>query len=305
MKRLLIIIFLTFPLMLIAQKQKTGNLSIFSEDGDKFILILNGEKQNDIAQSNLRIEELPQPYYNAKIIFSDSTILPLSKNNLLIADPDGIMMDVTYKIKKDKSRKAKLNYFSAIPVQQDYIPASGVSVYHYGNPSMGSATINTTTSTTTTTTSDGVSASINMNGAGLNVVIKDPYLENTSSTTTTTQTSSTSGTHSNANSNTNTKVNCNGWPMNAADFSAALKTISNSSFDESKLTTAKSISAKNCLSTDQVVKICQLFSFEDSKLIFAKHAYKRTTDQNNYFKVNNVFSFESNKEELSNFISDE
>ena len=55
-----------------AQNQRTGNLTIFSEDGDKFYLVLNGEKQNDIPQSNIRIEELPQPYYSARIILPTS-----------------------------------------------------------------------------------------------------------------------------------------------------------------------------------------------------------------------------------------
>jgi len=54
-----------------------------------------------------------------------------------------------------------------------------------------------------------------------------------------------------------------------------------------------------------VMKICNLFSFEESKLTFAKHAYSRTTDKKNYFKVNDVFSFDSSKEELNNFISNE
>ena len=293
---------LSFPLLLAAQ-QKVGNLTIFSEDGDKFFLILNGEKQNNIAQANLRVEELPQPYYNAKIIFADSTIATISKNNLLIADADGTMMDVTYKIRKDKTRKAKLNYYSAIAVQQDYIPPAGVYVYHYGMPAnvqVSSGTVKTTT--TTTTTNDAIAANVNVNGIGVNVnvAVSDPYMNSTSTTTTTSSSS-----NSNSNSNSSSNSGCNGWPMNSGDFTAALKTIGNSSFEESKLTTAKSITTKNCLSSDQVVKICNLFSFEESKLVFAKHAYKRVTDQKNYFKVNDVFSFDSSKEELSKFVAED
>lgn len=297
MKKLFFSIIIMLPLYLLAQ-QKTGNLTIFSEDGDKFYLILNGEKQNNVAQTNLRVEELPQPYYNAKIIFADATIATISKNNLLISDPDGVMMDVTYKIRKDKNRKAKLNYFSSIAVQQDYIPPAGVYVYHYGKPSdvhISSGTISTTT-TTTTTTNESVSANINLSGVNVNVNVTDPVFESSSTTTTTT-------TNQQANSNSNS--GCKGFPMSQTNFSAALKTIGNSNFEDSKLTTAKNISSKNCLSTDQVVKICKLFSFEESKLTFAKHAFKRTTDQKNYFKVNDVFSFDSSKEELNNFVTED
>ena len=49
-----------------------------------------------------RVEELPQPYYNARIVLEPSNIAPVSKNNLMIADVDNKMMDVTYKIGKTK-----------------------------------------------------------------------------------------------------------------------------------------------------------------------------------------------------------
>jgi len=298
MKKLFILMIMLSPLLMMAQRQKTGNLTIFSEDGDKFFLVLNGEKQNTVAQTNLRVEELPQPYYNARIIFADSTIGSISKNNLLIADPDGVMMDVTYKIKKDKTRKAKLNYFSSIAVQEDFIPPAGVYVHHYGRPA--NSEVDGTVMTTSTTVTNGVSANVNMPGVSVNVNVTDPTYSETTTTTTTTSSSS----NTNTNSNSSSGSRCNGWPMNSSDFAAAVKTIGNASFDESKLTTAKSISSKNCLSADQIVKICNLFSFEESKLAFAKHAYKRTTDQKNYFKVNDVFTFDSSKEELSKFIDE-
>jgi hypothetical protein len=57
----------------------------------------------------------------------------------------------------------------------------------------------------------------------------------------------------------------------------------------------------NCVTSDQVVAICNLFGFEASKLDFAKYAYDHTIDRRNYFKVNNVFGFSSSKEELSEY----
>lgn len=209
----------------------------------------------------------------------------------MIADADGIMMDVTYKIKKDKARKVKLNYFSSIAIQEDYIPPAGVYIYHYGRPSLTEVSDGRVRTVTTTTTT-GVNASVSMNGVSMNISVNDPVFSETTTTTTT-------GSNDVSNSNVS---KCNGWPMNGTDFAAAVKTISNSSFDESKLSTAKSIASANCLSSEQVSKICKLFSFEESKLEFAKYAYKRCTDPKNYFKVNDVFSFDSSKEELNKFI---
>ncbi len=304
MKKMLLIISIAIPTMLFAQRQATGNLTVFSEDGDKFYLVLNGEKQNDKPQANIRVEELPQPYYSAKVIFEDSTIGTISKN-VQITDMDKKMMDVTYRIKKDKSRKAKLNPYSAIEVTPDFVAPAGMYVHRFGHQDFNDGVTQTTTITSSSNT---VGASVNVPGVSMNISINDPELTTTSTTTTTT-TSSNQSTYNNQSSNTNQSSgsgnNCRGWAMKQADFNAAKKTIEESSFDETKLTTAKSITTANCLNTDQVAAICNLFSFEESKLAFAKFAFKYTIDPKNYFKVNNVFSFDASKEELSNFTSGE
>lgn len=275
-----------------ANGQKYGALTVFSEDGDKFFLILNGEKQNNVPQVNLRVEELPQPYYNAKIVFEDSTILPLSKKNLLIADSDGVMKDVTYKIRKDKAGKAKLNYFSMIDVEPDFVPPSNVYVHRYGRPSSEHVTV-----TTSTTHANPVSASVNVNGVSMQVNISEPGYSETVTTTTQSSTRSTRGNSAGRG--------CEGvYGMRTTDFAAALKTVKDASFDETKLSTAKSIVASNCLSTAQVIQLCELFDFDDTKLSFAKYAYKFTTDPRNYFKVNSVFSFEASKDDLNAFLTD-
>lgn len=283
-----------------AQPQKAGNLTIFSEDGDKFFLILNGQKQNNEAQSNIRLLDLVQPFYSAKIIFADSALTPISKNNLMIEGADNVMMDVTYKIRKDKTGKPKLNYFSSVEVKNDYIPPAGVHVYHFGSPAMVQVSNGTTLTTTTTTTyGDGMSASMNVNGmgVGINVSVTEPQVQTTTTTVTTRETYQENNTVTHSGG-------CNGFPMGATDFAAALKTLEKGSFDDTKLSAAKAIASKNCLSAEQVVKLCNQFSFEDNKLAFAKFAYRYTTDKKNYFKVADVFTFSSNKDELSKFIEE-
>src|SRR5688572_10064598 len=106
-------LFILLTTSLAAQMQPIGHLTIFSEDGDKFTLYLNGEQFNTEPQVNIRIEDLNQPYYNAKIVFEDGTKEGISKNRLPITDPDGTYMDVTYKLKRDKNNvsKLKLNFF--------------------------------------------------------------------------------------------------------------------------------------------------------------------------------------------------
>ncbi|MBS1742949.1 MAG: DUF4476 domain-containing protein [Bacteroidetes bacterium] len=300
MKKLFLLFTFAIPSFLFAQT--TGNLTVFSEDGDPFFLVLNGERQNAKPQTNIRVEELPQPYYSAKIIFADSTIATISKN-LQITDFDNKMMDVTYRVKKDKNNKAKIAPYSSIEVKPDFVAPSGMYVHRWGQQGGAGGNNGTTHTTTTTNTTNTVGASVNMPGVSMNVTINDPEMTSTTTTTTTTTSHSSHSSNTTTSSNQSSGSGCNGWAMKQGDFTAAKKSISDASFEDTKLSTAKSIASNNCLSSDQVVAICNLFSFEDSKLAFAKYAYKYTVDPKNYFKVNNVFSFDSSKEELSKFTS--
>lgn len=90
--------------------------------------------------------------------------------------------------------------------------------------------------------------------------------------------------------------------MHDPDFSKALSVIRGESFDDSKLSTAKQIASNNYLCVSQIVQICRLLSFEQSKLDFAKYAYRSCVDPKNYFQLNDVFSFAASKDELRKFI---
>jgi hypothetical protein len=306
MKKFFLIAAFLIPALGFAQMQTGGNLTVFSEDGDAFYLVLNGEKQNDQPQTNIRIEDLPQPYYSAKIIFENKALTPISKGNLMLTDADGKLMDVTYKIKKDKSNKPKLVYYSMIEVKQDFMPPANMYVRQWGQPQPQSQYGGgIRQNNPSTQQGGGVGASVNMPGMNVNISISDPDGMGMGSSTTTHHQQTTISQHTTTNQSggyQQPQRGCaNNWPMNTGDFAAAKKTINESSFDDTKLTTAKSIVSSNCLSTDQIVQVCNSFSFEDNKLAFAKFAYKYCTDPKNYFKVNNVFSFSSNKEELSEF----
>lgn len=78
--------------------------------------------------------------------------------------------------------------------------------------------------------------------------------------------------------------------------------LADESFDSSRLKLAKQIIMSNPMSVKQIMGICKLFSFESNKLDFAKFAYRHCTDKNRYFMLNEVFSFESSKRELRDYI---
>lgn len=297
--------------------QNTSNLIVFSEDGLKFYLILNGIRQNDVAVTNVKVVDLNQPYYTAKIIFEDKSQPVIDKNYLAVTDPETkTPTEVTYKIKKNNKGTNVLRFFSQVPIAQAVPASPDVQVFHYNVTPMPEISTTVVTQETTVTTGNNnanSNVSINAGGLGVNINITEPvYQETTSTTTTTSYTTTTTSTGNNYNNNDNysntTQENVstdycgNNYAMSKANFESAKKTITKQSFEETKLSTAMQIVKSNCLSSDQIKQMMLLFNFEESRLNLAKNAYARCVDKNNYFVVNDAFNFSSSVEELNEHI---
>jgi hypothetical protein len=90
--------------------------------------------------------------------------------------------------------------------------------------------------------------------------------------------------------------------MAPASFSKAKENISSNSFEDSKMTVAKQVTKANCMTAAQIVEVMGLFSFEDSKLQYAKYAYDYCYNQGDYYEVNSAFTFESSIEDLNQYL---
>lgn len=299
--------FLVISLALFSQS--TSNLVVFSEDGLKFYLILNGIRQNETAQTNVRVTDLNQPYYSAKIIFEDTKEPAIDKKYLGVVDPESKRpLEVTYKIKRNNKQVNVLRFFSQVPMMQVMPCPPNVVDIHYNSipmPAIGFVQV-TQQVTTTTTNSNSNNVSVNMGGMGVNININEPVVNTTTTTynSTTTTGNVNQGYDNGSNTpNYNGNTGCNGsYPMSPSAFSAARETIGKQSFDDVKLSTVNQILRTNCLSSAQIKEIMKLFSFEASRLEFAKSAYGRCVDPNNYFMINDAFEFQTSVEELNNSI---
>ena len=285
-------------------------LTVFSEDGHKFYLILNGQRQNDKAETNIRVEGLTQEFYNCKIIFDDKTLGDVSKSFLPVVDANKSPENVTYKIKAGKDGKQVLRYYSAVAIEPAAPPVrpAGVAVYTFGNTIPVVSETTTTVVQTRSTQTDAANINMNAGGMGMNVNVTIPgdVAGSTTTTTTTTTTSSSSSNVAATPANVATSASapgCVGYAMAPGDYQSAKESIKEASFEDTKLSTAKQIAGANCLYANQVAEICRLFGFENSKLDFAKYCYKRCIDPQNYFKINPVFDFDASKSELSKYTS--
>ncbi|MEN9522044.1 MAG: hypothetical protein RL065_421 [Bacteroidota bacterium] len=342
MKKITLFIIALISLSVTAFAQK-GNLILFTEEGERFTVVMNGVQQNASPETNVVIRKMPQGLYITKIIFEDKSLgIVNDKINIVPGH------ERTFNIRKKKEtylEKRVKNEASIIkdgkrnetPAPERYVirlvsdndipmnyppPAANERVIIFGQAAPTSTTtvidngntVHQTTTTTTTTNGDPDNVNINMNiggvGAGINVNASGMG----GATTTTHQT--TTVTHTSTGGNypppTETRVvyvdGYNGpigcpRPMNQEEFQSAKQSISSKTFEDSKLKIAKQIVGANCITATQVRSIMKLFTFEASKLDFAKFAYPYTYDQKNYYKVNDAFEFESSIDDLNGAIN--
>ncbi|MFT5185405.1 MAG: hypothetical protein ACI84C_002550 [Flavobacteriales bacterium] len=97
--------------------QIAHDLEIYSEDGLKFTLILNGRVMNEAPASNIQILNTNKDYLNAKIKFEDDSMEDITRKNLQLAHPGtdqaktNTPVSVVYKI-VEKKGKYKLKFAS-------------------------------------------------------------------------------------------------------------------------------------------------------------------------------------------------
>ncbi len=305
--------------------QQGSTLVVFSTDGLPFDLILNGVKQNWEKETNVRVEGLTQPYYNAKIIFKDENLKMIDKKHLVVMGVDGELLEATYIIKTNKKGELKLVNYSAIPIQTAPPAPTDAVVFVYTEEPRN----NTITTTTITETSiigttheieepnEGVSLDVNLGGVSVDMDVNlgstgnmdsnVEIIEHSSTTITTTTTTSDQGRLEPrpAIQPTNQGNNgCRGYPMSDYDFDQAKNSIDGKTFEDSKLTLAKQIADSNCIKAAQVRDIIKLFTHESTRLEFAKHAYARVFDPKNYYLVSDGFKFDMTSDELNEFIKE-
>lgn len=306
MKKNLFILLATAAFYTVAQAQ-TSNLIVFTEEGERFKLILNGVQQNVESQTNVKVTDLNPGAWKMKILFDDQQIAPVDKT--LPLNPG---VEYTFNVKKNNKGVYVVRFLNEVPLAQALPPAPNqqVVVYHASPPpAQTSVTVTETTTTTATGASDNVHVNVGMGGVGINmnVNVNDGMgATHTQTTTTTTYSSTTAVSQPQqpvyAMPGYNGPIGCP-MPMAPADFSAARQSILQKNFNDSKLTMAKQVTSSNCLTADQVRDLTMILDFEESKLDYAKFAYDYTFDIGNFFKVNDAFDFEMSIEELNMYIT--
>lgn len=164
-----------------------------------------------------------------------------------------------------------------------------------------------------------INVNMNMNDAGMNAAMNEANtnmnINMSEMTTSSSETNNSSFNEITTTTVTTTTINetqTPAAPVSAGgclnpvqDMGSIMAAIDEESFDDGKIIVAKQATSKKCLTVDQIKQIMEEFSFSKNKLDFAKYAYKRCYNPDDYYQVNSAFDFSSEKEELNEFIEDQ
>lgn len=308
---------------------QTSDLVLFADDGTKFTLVIDGDVKNAEPAARVVVIGIKTETPVLMVKFADAGIAPIRQSGYLPLGKEYTMMVTTNKkgarVLRPTGEAALGTAASAEPVKSKPVEFkddnSTVIVEETIGP-VGAEKVTTTTVVEQDGDVDGENVNIKMDvdGIGFNMNVKVDDDMGGSSTTTTTRTTTTTTTHTTSKPEPiidtrpvvkepavyhmpgyTGRTGCS-WPMTESEFTDVKKSIESKSFEETKMTMAKQIGSGRCFTVDQVKGMMGLFSFEDSKLDFAKYAYERTFDIDNYFKVNDAFTFESSVDDLNSYI---
>ena len=312
-----------------------SNFTVFNNGGQKFFLIMNGIKQNSLAQTNVQVSGVKNGGYSVKLIFEDGKTGDIDKN-FFIESASDINTRIVF-----KKGKGKLQLVSMVPTEN---AQSGLDVVIFrpdnnavysdtpattetinqspGNGNVGiqfnvSGTGGETPNTSTPNGSQGGNGSIGisfvdpMSGENINVNID---VNNSDGTTTNGQTNINQNTLRPNGAAVNVTINGNGGlnekPNTAVIQNSTTTTITTttSSNTSTNVTPANNTpnpvapaaaisSCKNTLTNSSVfIEDLKLQSFEDDRLDALKLALVNTCLYSaDAEKIMDLFTFDANQ----------
>jgi hypothetical protein len=335
MKKTLFLLF--FVVIAFAATAQKSAIVVFSEDGEAFDLIVNGEKKSETPSTNVKVLNINEGNYRLVVKFQNTQIENVTQN--VMVEPG---LEYKFAVMRNKKGKMVMRYFGDAPYNataeskpqqpsEERVvvvdkPASVGSSLKVNEPQGERVSVSTTVTETTNVnpTTAGINMNISADGATMGINMKidgiDETAQSTSvSTTVTTSTTTTtsggfvsSGTTSSGATQGSTYIvveesssagGCKGRSsMTQVNFQKALESIKSKSFEDTKITTIKQIVKGNCITVSQLSEIIKLLTFEASKIEIAKFAYDYVSDTNNYFQVNDLFTFSSSVDELNEYL---
>jgi hypothetical protein len=198
-----------------------NNLVVFSENGEKFYLLVNGVKQNVTPETNVKVTDLIHPQYKVKVMFEEKAKGIIDQTVYMMDGGENVKNhEFVYNVKMTKKGEYKIRPLSAVAISESKAdPSQAVVHYSTSEPVQNSSSnpastqVNTqvshnaaanvhVTETSTQSQLNGengntANVGVNINGMGVNISISDNNggMNHSSSTTVTSKTVTSSGTY--------------------------------------------------------------------------------------------------------------
>ena len=320
-----------------------SNFTVFNNGGQKFFLIMNGIKQNSLAQTNVEVSGVKNGGYSVKLIFEDGKTGDIDKN-FFIESASDINTKIVF-----KKGKGKLQLVSMVPTVSAQ-SGSDVVIFRPDNNAVYSDTPVITQTITQSTGNGNAGIQINVSGTegqtpnnatpngtqggngSIGISIADPISgeninmnvgvtindgTNTNGQTNINQNSTTTTITTTTSSNTSTNVTpANNTPnpaAPAATVSGCKNTLTNStvfiedlklqSFEDDRVDALKLALVNTCLYSVDAEKIMDLFTFDANQLSAAILLFDRLLDKDKASTLTKHITFDNTKMEFRNYIS--
>jgi len=303
-------------LLTIAGIAQNNDFVFYTDNGDKFTLYINNVKQNESALTNVKAENISGKTISVRVVFERSGVPTLSRSMSVSSDDKEIKVQLV---------KGRENVYSMKTV-------STTSRSHSNNQGNSGNTITKGNNGSTETKDNGHGNNGNgghgNNGNGNHGNNGNGGHGNNGNGNHGNNGHGNGGygnnhgnggygnnNHGNGNNHGNNGYWNNGYgptdnprcnfPMQQNNFNSLKSQIRAKYFDSSRLTIAKQACRYNCMTSDQIRDICRLFSYESSRLDFAKYAFEYCYDRYRYYMVGQSFAYSSSVDELNRYITNQ
>lgn len=253
MRSILSIAFLSAFLGIKAQ----NNIVVFSENGEKFFLVVNGVKQNIEAETNVKVTDLIQPQYKVKVVFEDKSKGVVDQNIFLMDGGEPVKNhEFVYGIKMTKKASYKIRPISMVNISEAK-PDPSQTVVHYSTSEPTTTNNNVISESNEVTTSTqvnnggNVSINTNVNGNGMSTSTNAGNGANMNTNVQVTETKTQTQTNNGGANGANVGVNIGGMGVNI-NINDNMGGMGNSTTVTSQtITTTTSSSSSGNVSTQQ------------------------------------------------------
>jgi Domain of unknown function (DUF4476) len=92
------------------------------------------------------------------------------------------------------------------------------------------------------------------------------------------------------------------WPMDDATFNSMKASVNAKSFADEKEAVVRQAVGASCVTAAQSKKIVELFTFDSGKIEMAQFCWDHCYDYDNFFMVNDAFTFSSSMDEVNDYM---